>query len=187
LCHRFIINMPSKVVLASEVLASEFEEYDWVERECKLLQTTHTAESLLDALTRQKRRGTSAWWKHFTPIQVELADMEQKQRWWAVRLQCNECEAHLSARNPSNICSGHLNEGVCRLTARRRTAVQRTLSGALQEGAESAAGPIRAGDARSSSTLDSFVMSASKQKAFDIALADWFLCSNTPPSRATHP
>jgi hypothetical protein len=49
------------------------------------------------------------------------------------------------------------------------------------------AGPSRAGDARSSATLDSFVISASKQVAFDIALADWFLCSNTPPSRAAHP
>jgi hypothetical protein len=95
LCLRFIINMASKAVLASEVLASELEDYVWVERECKLLQATHTAESLLDALTRQKRRGTSAWWKQFTPIKVELVDREQKQRWWAVRLQCNECEAHL--------------------------------------------------------------------------------------------
>jgi NAD(P)H-dependent flavin oxidoreductase YrpB (nitropropane dioxygenase family) len=27
-----------------------------------------------------------------------MADKEQKQRWWAVFLQCQECEARLSAR-----------------------------------------------------------------------------------------
>jgi hypothetical protein len=91
--------MSSKtIVLASEVPASELQEYVWVEKDCKLLQATHTAQSLLEALERQKCRGTSAWWKQFTPVKVVMADKEQKQRWWAVFLQCQECEARLSAR-----------------------------------------------------------------------------------------
>jgi hypothetical protein len=65
-----LVNMSSTVVLASEVLESELENYVWVVQECKLLQFTHTAQSLFDALMRQKTRGMSAWSKQFTPIKV---------------------------------------------------------------------------------------------------------------------
>jgi hypothetical protein len=57
-----------------------------------------------------------------------------------LRLQCHEGESHLFALIPFSICSGHLHEGVCRQTAGLWTAVQSTLSVALQQGAESAAG-----------------------------------------------
>jgi hypothetical protein len=125
-----LVNMSHKAVAASEVRASELEHYVRVEKECKLLQAIHTADTLHDALMRQKRVGSSVWWKQFTPVKMELADTEQKQRWWTVRLQCNECNAFFSATNPSATCKGHLKGGMCRVTARRKTEVHSARTGA---------------------------------------------------------
>jgi hypothetical protein len=42
------VKMAPKVVLASEVPASELEHYESIEKDCKLLQAAHTADSLYD-------------------------------------------------------------------------------------------------------------------------------------------
>jgi hypothetical protein len=136
--------MPPRVpkpVLASEVPEDQLEHYVAVEKTAKILTTEHTLDSMYDALTRMKRSGTSVWWKNFEVVKVELADKSQQERWWAVKLKCTECEALLSTGNPSAICAGHLSDGVCRQTARRRTAVH-SASGELDEVTGSAAGAL---------------------------------------------
>jgi hypothetical protein len=65
--------MPSRVVQPGNVLTSDLEDYGWVEKECKLLQATHTVQSSFDALMRQKDRGAS---DGATPIKVELVDKD---------------------------------------------------------------------------------------------------------------
>jgi hypothetical protein len=66
--------MSNKAVPTSEVPASELEHFVRVEKQCKLLQACHTIDSLYDALMRQKRVGSSAWWKPYSPVKIELAD-----------------------------------------------------------------------------------------------------------------
>jgi hypothetical protein len=123
-CLSGLVKMAPKVVPPSDVPASELEHYDSVEQDRKLLQAVHPADNLYDKIMRQKCSGTSSWWKQFTVVKVEMADQARKERWWAVRLQCDGCNAFLSSSNPSAICMGYLSGGVYRQIARRRTTVQ---------------------------------------------------------------